>query len=51
MDALETPSDAAFYFDLTLGMHGDEIHANKALAALLDEAERLGFVLIWRQSI
>ncbi len=49
---METATDTAFCFELSVAIHeGDEAEANRALAKLLDEAEELGFELIWTQPL
>jgi hypothetical protein len=52
MPLLVEDSDNAFVFEITFTIHeDDEGEANKALAQLLEEADKLGFTLVWRQPI
>ncbi len=47
---VEEEADTCFAFELNFVVHDeDEAEANKTLAKLLDEAERLGLELVWKQ--
>ena len=49
---VDTPSDTAFVFEITLTIHeDDEAEASKRLAKLLDEAERMGIHLVWKEPV
>ena len=46
-DSQNQSGDCAYCFDLTFAIHTeDEVEANKALADLLIESDRLGFDLV-----
>ena len=53
MDAdQEMIRDIAYTFEFTFTVHvEDEAEANKRVAQLLDEAERLGIRLVWKQPV
>jgi hypothetical protein len=47
---MEEETDTTYSFELLFLAHeADEAEANKRLAELLDEAEELGFELVWNQ--
>jgi hypothetical protein len=50
VEAHSPQSDCAYCFDLTLVIHGsNEADANKALAKLLTEADKIGFDVVWKE--
>lgn len=47
---MEDSEDNAYIFDVTLAVHeDDEAEANKAMAKLLDEAEKIGVRVVWKE--